>query len=76
MRGRVSSVFFVIRDTGFMLGMAAAGLADLFDVQQLLVINALLLIGCGLLAFFLPGLGGRTGNEPRAGHYRGAARCG
>jgi MFS family permease len=56
-RGRVSSVFFVIRDTGFMLGMAAAGLADLFEVRQLLVINSLLLIGCGLLAFFLPGLG-------------------
>src|SRR5580698_6494259 len=32
-RGRVSSVFFVLRDTGFMIGMAAAGLADLFDVR-------------------------------------------
>jgi MFS family permease len=56
-RGRVSSVFFVIRDTGFMLGMAAAGLADLFDARQLLVVSALLLIGCGLLALILPGLG-------------------
>jgi MFS family permease len=68
-RGRVSSVFFVIRDTGFMLGMATAGLADLFDVQQLLVINALLLIGCGLLALFLPGLG-----QPAAGWQRMLAR--
>ena len=56
-RGRVSSVFFVARDTGFMLGMAVAGLADLFDVRQLVAASALLLIGCGLLALILPGLG-------------------
>lgn len=59
-RGRVSSVFFVTRDTGFMLGMAAAGLADLFDVRVLLLVNAVLLIGCGLLALILPGLGQPT----------------
>jgi MFS family permease len=59
-RGRVSSVFFVTRDTGFMLGMAAAGLADLVDVRLLLLINAVLLIGCGLLALTLPGLGQPT----------------
>jgi hypothetical protein len=56
-RGRVSSVFFVIRDTAFMLGMAAASLAELVDVHMLLVVNAVLLIGCGLLALILPGLG-------------------
>lgn len=56
-RGRVSSVFFVTRDTGFMLGMAAAGLADLIDVRALMLVNAALLIGCGLLALALPGLG-------------------
>jgi MFS family permease len=55
-RGRVSSVFFVTRDTGFMLGMAAAGLADLFDVRVLLLVNAVLLIGCSMLALVLPGL--------------------
>lgn len=55
-RGRVNSIFFVTRDTGFMLGMAAAGLADVFDVRQLLLGNALLLAGCGLLALRLPGL--------------------
>jgi CRP-like cAMP-binding protein/predicted MFS family arabinose efflux permease len=59
-RGRVSSVFFVIRDTGFMLGMAAAGLADLVDVRMLLLVSAVLLIGCGLLALILPGLGQPT----------------
>ena len=56
-RGRVSSVFFVARDTGFMLGMAMAGLADVFDVRLLLLFNALLLIACGTLALILPGLG-------------------
>ena len=38
-----------------MLGMAAAGLADLFDVRMLLLVNAVLLFGCGLLSFILPG---------------------
>lgn len=56
-RGRVSSVFFVTRDTGFMLGMAAAGLADVFDVRLLLVISALALLACGARALILPGIG-------------------
>ena len=59
-RGRVSSVFFVLRDVGFMFGMAAAGLADVFDVRLLLLTTALGLIVCGLLALVLPGLGHRT----------------
>jgi CRP/FNR family cyclic AMP-dependent transcriptional regulator len=57
MRGRVNSVFFVTRDTGFMLGMAMAGLADVIDVRLLMVVSAVLLIGCGILALILPGLG-------------------
>jgi hypothetical protein len=56
-RGRVSSVFFVARDAGFMVGMAAAGLADLFDVRLLVVISALVLLACGALALILPGIG-------------------
>lgn len=59
-RGRVCSVFFVLRDTGFMIGMAAAGLADLVDVRLLLLITALGLLACGALALILPGLGQRT----------------
>ena len=59
-RGRVSSVFFVLRDTGFMIGMACAGLADLLDVRLLLLITALGLIACGALSLILPGLGQRT----------------
>jgi MFS family permease len=60
MRGRVSSVFFVLRDTGFMIGMAAAGLADVVDVRLLLLIAALGLLACGALALILPGLGQPT----------------
>jgi len=59
-RGRVSSVFFVLRDTGLMIGMAAAGLADLVDVRLLLLITAFGLIACGALSLILPGLGQRT----------------
>lgn len=59
-RGRVSSVFFVLRDTGLMFGMAAAGLADLLDVRLLLLITAFGLIACGALSLILPGLGQRT----------------
>jgi len=59
-RGRVNSVFFVLRDTGLMIGMAAAGLADLLDVRLLLLIAALGLISCGALSLILPGLGQRT----------------
>ena len=33
MRGRVNSVFFVSRDVLFLIGMAAAGLADFIDVR-------------------------------------------
>jgi MFS family permease len=59
-RGRVSSVFFVLRDTGFMIGMAGAGLADLIDVRLLILLLAAGLIVCGMLALFLPGLGQPT----------------
>ncbi len=56
-RGRVSSVFLVLRDTAFMVGMASAGLADIFSVRMLLLINAAGLGVFGALAIILPGLG-------------------
>ncbi|MFN7919452.1 MAG: MFS transporter [Bryobacteraceae bacterium] len=59
-RGRVNSFFFVLRDTGFMTGMAMAGLADLMDVRVLLLINAFGLAAFGSLALILPGLGQRS----------------
>lgn len=56
-RGRVFSAFFVMRDTMFMSGMALAGLADVFDVRWLYLIGSLLVLGLGIWALILPGLG-------------------
>jgi MFS family permease len=58
-RGRVSSVFFVLKDTGFMIGMAAAGLGDLLDVRVVILLTAAGLFVFGALALLLPGLGQR-----------------
>jgi CRP-like cAMP-binding protein/sugar phosphate permease len=63
-RGRVNSAFFVSRDVMFLVGMGAAGLADLVDVRTMVLVSALLLIGSGLLTLFMPGLG-RTAAEWR-----------
>jgi len=56
MRGRVNSVFFVSRDVLFLIGMAAAGLADYIDVRLMYFSSALLLLGGGILVMVLPGL--------------------
>lgn len=56
-RGRINSTFFVTRDIIFILGMGAAGIADIVDVRWLVLVSALLLLGAGLLALVLPGLG-------------------
>jgi CRP-like cAMP-binding protein len=56
-RGRVASVFFVTRDVSFLIGMAAAGLADVWGVRVLMVASALLVLVPGALALVLPGLG-------------------
>ena len=65
-RGRVNSTFLVTRDLAMMVGMAAAGLADLISVRLLLVICAALLILCALVALGLPGLGQPTAEWRRA----------
>jgi CRP-like cAMP-binding protein/Na+/melibiose symporter-like transporter len=57
LRGRVSSVFFVARDILFLVGMSAAGLADVMDVRLLNLISALMLAAAGLVVIALPGLG-------------------
>jgi MFS family permease len=57
LRGRVNSAFLVLRDTAFMVGMACAGLADLFSVRSLLLMNAAGLGIFGALAIILLGLG-------------------
>jgi MFS family permease len=57
MRGRVFSAFFVTRDVVFLIGMAGAGLADVFDVRALIVIASVVLVAAGVLHQLLPGLG-------------------
>ena len=57
MRGRVSSVFFVARDVFFLIGMSAAGLADLMDVRLLYLISAVMLVAAGILIIIIPDLG-------------------
>ena len=56
MRGRVNSVFFVTRDVLFLVGMAAAGLADFIDVRIMYFISGILLLAGGFLVLILPGL--------------------
>ena len=56
MRGRVNSVFFVSRDVLFLIGMAAAGLADFIDVRIMYLSSAVLLLGGAFLVLVLPGL--------------------
>jgi CRP-like cAMP-binding protein len=56
MRGRVNSVFFVTRDVLFLVGMGAAGLADLIDVRLMYLISALILLLGAILVLVLPGL--------------------
>jgi DHA3 family macrolide efflux protein-like MFS transporter len=56
MRGRVNSAFFVSRDVLFIIGMAAAGLADLVNVRVIYLVSALMVLGGGIWVLFLPGL--------------------
>jgi MFS family permease len=57
MRGRVSSAFFVSRDVLFLVGMAAAGLADYMNIRVLYLVSALMLVVAGVVISFLPALG-------------------
>ncbi|HEX9012003.1 MAG TPA: MFS transporter [Anaerolineaceae bacterium] len=55
-RGRITSAFFVTRDTVFLLGMGLAGLADLVDVRVVVIASSVILIGAGVGAALIPGL--------------------
>jgi CRP-like cAMP-binding protein len=57
MRGRVSSAFFVSRDVLFLVGMGAAGLADVIDVRLMYLISSVMVLAAGGWVLFLPGLG-------------------
>ena len=56
-RGRVFSSFFMLRSILFVLGMAAAGLADIIDLRLLLLVTAGLLLAGVAITMALPGLG-------------------
>ena len=66
MRGRVNSAFFVCRDVLFLVGMAAAGLADVFPIRLMYLASALMLLGAGVWALFMPGLGQPAAEWKRA----------
>ncbi|MES0344671.1 MAG: MFS transporter [Anaerolineales bacterium] len=55
-RGRVMSVFAVVRNTAFLLGMAAAGFADIVDIRVMMLVSALIILFSGVLTLSLPGL--------------------
>ncbi len=55
-RGQVMTFFFVVRSICFLLGMAAAGLADLFPVRAVLLVAGIVLVVVGALALVAPGL--------------------
>ena len=57
MRGRVFSAFYVLRDVIFLLGMAAAGLADVLDVRLMIVATSALFLVSAVLTLFAPGVG-------------------
>jgi MFS family permease len=57
MRGRVFSAFFVMRDVVFLIGMGAAGLADVIDIRLLVIVSSVLMLVVGGLAAVAPGIG-------------------
>lgn len=67
-RGRVSSTLLVARNTLYLVGMASVGLADLIPVRSLTATVGAVMLGGGLVAAALPGLG-----QPRA-EWRRAVR--
>ena len=56
MRGRINSVLFVARDVMFLIGMAAAGLADIVDVRLMFLAAALIFLLAAIFTVVLPGL--------------------
>ncbi|MCA9956984.1 MAG: MFS transporter, partial [Anaerolineales bacterium] len=63
-RGRVASVFLVVANLLFTIGMAASGLADIFDVRLMMLLAGLVMIAGAVVSFVIPGLG-----QPAA-HWR------
>lgn len=57
MRGRVFSAFFVMRDSLYLVGMAAGGLGDVIGVQPLYFAGGIAALIAGAWTLFVPGLG-------------------
>ena len=72
-RGRVMSVFAVVKNTAFLLGMAAAGFADLVDIRVMMLISALIILLSGILTLTLPGLRQSAEEWRRAASFLRAA---
>jgi len=68
MRGRVFSAFAVSRDVVFLMGMALAGLADIWPIRALVIVSGLILVGAGVLTQLMPGLGQPAAEWRRAAH--------
>jgi MFS family permease len=56
-RGRVMGAFMTVNHVFIMLGMAAAGLADIFGPRVMMQVTALLNLSAGFIAMFAPGIG-------------------
>ncbi len=56
MRGRVSSVFYVIRDFAMMIGIGMVGVVDVIDIRLAVLVSALALVLFGIIVFIMPGL--------------------
>jgi MFS family permease len=73
-RGRVSSAFGVVQNTTFLIGFALVGLADVFDVRAVYMVSAIGILGVGVAAIFMRGLGQPAAEWRRAvALLRGAA---
>ncbi|MDR3577292.1 MAG: MFS transporter [Anaerolineaceae bacterium] len=52
-RGRINSIFLVTRDVAYLIGMSAAGLADVMDIRILVAASGALLLSAGLMMLWL-----------------------
>jgi CRP-like cAMP-binding protein/predicted MFS family arabinose efflux permease len=56
MRGRVFSAFYVLRDIVFVVGMAAAGLADVIGIRTMIFVSAIMILAAAGFVLIAPGL--------------------
>jgi CRP-like cAMP-binding protein len=65
-RGRVNSALFVSRDVVLLIGMAAAGLADVINVRILIIASSVFLFIPAFMAAVMPGIGQPAAEWKRA----------